>query len=349
MSTTTRSSTIIGWASLRTRTKLAYERKDQKEWGFRGLVTEDGRYLVISVWRGTEVKNQVFYKRLDTPDAPVVELLAGFDAEYEFIGNDGSTFWFLTDLDAPLRRVVAIDVEHPERGQWRELIPQAQHVIRGVSVVGDRFLVAYLKDAATQVRVFDLSGRLEREVTLPAIGEANGFAGRRKDAETFYQFTNFTTPPTVYRYEIRNGQSTVFRQPKVDFDPKRTKRNRSSTRAKDGTRVPMFITHRKGLPLDGNNPTLMYAYGGFDISITPSFSVMNLVWMEQGGVYRRAEPARRRRVRPDVARSGHERQETERIRRFHRRRPMADRQQVHVSRRSSPFAAAATADCWSEP
>lgn len=265
--------------------QLVYERKDHKEWGFRGLVTEDGRYLVISVWRGTEVKNQVFYKRLDVPDAPVVELLAGFDAEYEFVGNDGATFWILTDLDAPLRRIVAIDVEHPERGQWRELVPQAEHVIRGVSAVGDRFLVAYLKNAATQVSVFDLSGRLEREVSLPAIGEANGFAGRRKDEETFYQFTNFTTPPTVYRYEIRSGQSTVFRQPKVDFDPQAYETKQVFYHSQDGTRVPMFITHRKGLPLDGNNPTLMYAYGGFDISITPSFSVMNLVWMEQGGVF----------------------------------------------------------------
>ena len=265
--------------------RLVYERKDQKEWGFRGRVTEDGRYLVISVWRGTEVKNQVFYQRLDTPAAPVVELLAGFDAEYEFIGNEGSTLWFQTDLDAPLRRVIAIDVEHPERGRWRELIPQDRHVIRGVSAVGDRFLVAYLKDASTQVRVFDLSGRFEREVALPAIGEAAGFGGRRKDDETFYQFTNFTTPSTVYRYEIRSGESTVFRQPKVDFDPQAYETKQVFYHSQDGTRVPMFITHRKGLPLDGNNPTLLYAYGGFDISITPAFSVMNLVWMEQGGVY----------------------------------------------------------------
>lgn len=264
---------------------LTYERKDQKEWGFRGEVTEDGRYLIISVWRGTETKNQVFYKRLDSPDAVVVELLAGFDAEYEFIGNDGSVFWFLTDLDAPLRRVIAIDAEHPAREQWRELIPQAEHVVSGASVVGDRFLIAYLKDAATQVRVFDLTGRLEREIALPAIGQASGFAGRRKDGETFYQFTNFTTPSTVYRYDLGEGASTVFRQPKVDFDPQVYGTKQVFYHSKDGTRVPMFITHRKGLKLDGNNPTLVYAYGGFDISITPSFSVMNLVWIEQGGVF----------------------------------------------------------------
>ncbi len=265
--------------------QLVYERKDHKDWGFRGLVTEDGRYLVISVWRGTEVKNQVFYQRLDTPAAPVVELLAGFDAEYEFLGNDGATFWFLTDRDAPLRRIVAIDLERPDRSQWRELVPQAGHVVRSASAVGDRFLVAYLKDAATQVRVFDLSGRFERDVTLPTIGAAHGFAGRRKDEETFYQFTNFTTPPTVYRYAIRSGQSTVFRQPQVDFDPQAYETKQVFYDSQDGTRIPMFITHRKGLVRDGNNPTLMYAYGGFDISIMPSFSVMNLVWMEHGGVY----------------------------------------------------------------
>lgn len=265
--------------------QLAYERKDQREWGFHGLVTEDGRYLVISVSQGTKVENQVFYKRLDVPDAPVVELLTGFDAEYEFIGNEGSTFWLQTDRDAPLRRVIAIDVEHPDRSQWRELVPQGRHVIRSVSAVGDRFLVAYLKDAATAVRVFDLNGRFEREVTLPAIGEARGFAGRRKDGETFYQFTNFTTPPTVYRYEIRSGQSTVFRQPKVDFESQAYETKQVFYHSKDGTRVPMFITHRKDLALDGNLPTLIYAYGGFDISVTPSFSVMNLVWLEQGGVY----------------------------------------------------------------
>ena len=264
---------------------LVYERKDQKEWSFHGKVTEDGRYLIISVSRSTETQNQVFYKRLDVPDAAVVELLAGFDAEYEFLGNEGATFWFVTDQDAPLRRVVAIDTEHPERDRWRELVPQAEYVISGAGLVGERFLVAYLKDAATQVRVFDLTGRHERDIALPAIGQASGFGGRRKDRETFYQFTNFTTPSTVYRYDLDRGLSSVFRQPQVDFDPQAYETRQVFYPSKDGTRVPMFITHRKGLSLDGNNPTLLYAYGGFDISITPSFSVMNLVWMEQGGVY----------------------------------------------------------------
>jgi prolyl oligopeptidase len=265
--------------------KLIYERQDQKEWGFGGEVTEDGRYLVITVWRGTEEKNQVFYKPLAEPAAPVVELLTGFDSEYTFLGNEGTTFWLLTDHDAPLRRVVAIDLDKPDRSQWREIIPASDNVIREVSVVGDRFIAAYLKDAATQVRVFDLNGKLEREVKLPAIGEAGGFTGRRRDRESFYHFTNFTTPTTIYRYDVTSGESTVFRRPQVDFDPQAYETTQVFYRSKDGTRVPMFITHKRGLPRDGNNPTLLYAYGGFNISITPSFAVSNLVWMETGGVF----------------------------------------------------------------
>ncbi len=264
---------------------LIYQRADQKEWGFRPHVTEDGRYLIISVWRSTETQNQIFYKRLDADDSPVVELLAGFDAEYAFLGNDGPVFWFLTDRDAPLRRVVAIDTADPDPARWRELVPQADCVVENVSTVGDRFLVCYLRDAATQVRVFDVAGRWQRDIALPALGQASGFTGRRRDRETFYQFTNFTTPPTIYRYDLDAAASSVFRQPKVDFDPAAYETKQIFYHSKDGTRVPMFITHRRGLKLDGNNPTLLYAYGGFDISITPSFSVMNLVWMEQGGVY----------------------------------------------------------------
>jgi len=264
---------------------LVYERKDQKEWGFDGEATEDGSYLAITVWRGTERKNQFFYKTLNDPEANVVELLAGFDAEYLFLGNDESTFWFMTDLDAPLRRVIAIDVNKPDRSNWREVIPQGEHVIRGVSLVGDRFIVSYLEDAKTRVKVFDLSGKFLRDVTLPAIGSAGGFGGRRKDTETFYYFTNFTTPTSIYRYDITSGKSTVFRKPDVDFEPSDYKTKQVFYHSKDGTRVPMFITYKKGVKLDGTNPTLLYGYGGFNISLTPSFSVSNLVWLELGGVY----------------------------------------------------------------
>ncbi len=265
--------------------RLVYERKDHKEWGFAGEVTEDGDYLIISVWRGTEEKNQIFYKALNGPDSPVVELLAGFDAEYEFVGNDGTTFWFKTDLDAPLRRVVAIDIDAPQRDHWQEIIPQAKTVLLGASVVGDRFYASYLKDAASQVRIFQLDGEAVGNVEFPAIGTVSGFGARRKDTEIFYSFTNFTTPSTIYRYDVASGESAIYRQPDVDFDPDAYETRQVFYTSKDGTLIPMFITAKKGLQLDGDNPTLLYAYGGFNISITPQFSVTNLAWMERGGVY----------------------------------------------------------------
>ncbi len=171
---------------------LVYERPDQKEWGFSGDVTDDGRYLIVSISHGTDPKNRVFYKDLQAPDAKVVELLNDFDAAYNFIDNDGPVFWFHTDLDAPRGRVIAIDTRAPERGRWKELIPQAAETIQGVSAVNQQFFVDYLQDAHTQVKVFDLAGRLVREVQLPGLGSAGGFRGKRTDTETFYSFTSFT-------------------------------------------------------------------------------------------------------------------------------------------------------------
>jgi prolyl oligopeptidase len=309
---------------------LVYERPDHKDWLFDGHVTEDGRYLIITVSQGTEHKNRVFYQELGgglpqpaTPPAltprpslpnsgkgeksspppglgeglgvrassvggdglPVTELLNDFDAAYHFVDNDGPVFWFQTDLDAPRGRVIAIDTRAPERSNWREIIPEAEETLEGVAVVHDTFIASYLQDAHTVVRLFDLEGRFLREVTLPGIGTAEGFGGRREDTETFYLFTSFTVPPTVYRYDMVTGESTVFRAPRVDFDPDAYETKQVFYTSRDGTRVPMFITHRKGLALDGANPTYLYGYGGFGISLTPSFSVGMLVWMELGGVY----------------------------------------------------------------
>ena len=264
---------------------LVYERPDEKEWGFDGHVTEDAKFLVITIWRGTERKNQIFYKDLTKPDAKVVELLAGFEFEYDFIGNDGETFWFNTDDNAPLRRVLAIDLSKPQRDDWQEVIPEAKEVLQGVGLVGERFLALYLKHAASQVRIFDLDGTYVRDVDFPAIGSASGFGGRRTDRETFYYFSNETTPGTIYKYDIATGSSKIFRQPSVDFDPNDYETRQVFYESKDGTRIPMFITHKRGIQLDGSNPTLLYAYGGFNISLTPGFSVSNLVWLERGGIY----------------------------------------------------------------
>ncbi len=264
---------------------LIYQRPDKKDWGFSGGVTEDGRYLIVSVWLGTDSRNLVFYKDLSAPDTPVVELINTFEAEYSFVDNEGTRFWFRTNLDAPRGRVIAIDITQPDRTNWQEIISQRAETLEGISVLNNQFVTTYLKDAYDQVKIFDLEGHFVRDVELPEIGSVSGFGGKRYDTETFYSFTSFTTPTTIYRYNMKTGESTLFRQPQVDFNPDDYETRQVFYQSKDGTKVPMFIVHKKGLVLDGNNPTYLYGYGGFNVSLTPSFSVSLLVWMEMGGVY----------------------------------------------------------------
>ena len=263
---------------------LVYERTDQKEWGFGGHVSEDGQYLLIYVRQGTERKNRLYYKSLAQPDAPVVELLNGFDAQYSFLGREGTQFWLQTDNGAPRGRVVAVDIADPAPERWREVIPEAEETLEGVSLVGDRFIAAYLQDAHTQVKVFGLDGTFERDVELPGLGSAGGFGGKRHYTETFYAYTSYTVPTTLYRYDIGAGTSTVYRQPTVAFNPDDYETRQVFYASKDGTKVPLFLTHRKGLTPDGRNPTYLYGYGGFDISLTPSFSPGQVVWLEMGGI-----------------------------------------------------------------
>jgi prolyl oligopeptidase len=264
---------------------LVYKRDDEKEWGFDGAVTDDGRYLIISIWRGTEQKNQVFYKDLAATDNPIVELLTGFDAEYEFIDNEGPVFWFVTDLAAPLRRVIAIDTRQPERDKWKEVIAESKGTLQDASAVGGHFVIRYLKDACSAVRVFDLSGKPIRDVKLPDLGSVSGFSGRRDDSETFYSFTGYTIPGSIYRYDVKMGQSTLFREPRVAFDPKQFETRQFFYKSKDGTRVPLIVVSRKGIALDSSHPTILYGYGGFNVAQTPGFSVSTIAWLEQGGVY----------------------------------------------------------------
>lgn len=264
---------------------LVYKRDDEKEWGFDGEVTDDGAYLVVSVWRGTDPKNQVFYKDLKQPDAPVVELLKGFEAEFKFIDNDGPLFWFVTDKSAPRRRVIAIDVSKPDERNWQSLIPETPDTLQAASVVGDHFVCRYLHDACSAVKVHDLRGRHVRDVELPDLGSVSGFAGRRDDAETFYSFTSYTAPGTIYRYDVKTGTSGVFRDPKVAYDGSQFEARQDFYKSKDGTRVPIIVVGKKGWKRDGSNPTILYAYGGFNISQSPSFSVSTIAWLEMGGLY----------------------------------------------------------------
>lgn len=265
--------------------RLIYHRPDQPDWGFGGYVTEDGRYLIISISKGTERANRISYIDLDAEAQTPVDLLTEFDALYSFVGNDGPVFWFFTNYEAPLGRLIAIDTRNPDREFWVEVIPESEDTLRGVSLVGDFFIGSYLHDAHARIEVFDLAGSPLRDVALPGLGSASGFGGDRSDTETFYAFTSFSVPTTIYRYDLTTGRSTVFRKPEVDFDPDAYVTRQVFYRSKDGTRVPMFITHKRGLALDGDNPTLLYAYGGFNIPLTPSFSISRLVWMEMGGVY----------------------------------------------------------------
>ena len=269
---------------------LVYERPDQPDWGMNAEVTDDGRYAVLTVWLGTDRRNRVYYRDLKSAKRPtvkgdVVRLLDDFDASYAFVGNDGPVFYFLTDLDAPRKRVIAIDTRHPERARWRELIPQGQDVLEGIQIIHDTFVANYMHDAASRLRLYALDGRMLKDLELPTLGSVGSITGERKDDEMFYAFTSFLYPTTIFRYDFRSGTTSVFKAPTIDFDPSGYETKQVFYTSKDGTRVPMFITYKKGLALDGSNPTLLYGYGGFNISLTPSFSVANLVWLEMGGVY----------------------------------------------------------------
>ena len=265
---------------------LIYERKDEKEWGFGGTVTDDGQYLIIDVSHGTDPKNRIFYRPLNAVGGQVtVELLPAGDAHYVFVGNDGPVFYFTTDHDAARGRLVAIDTIHDPSRSLREIIPQADETLEGVSYVGGRFVAGYLKDAHAQVKVFGTDGKLLHEVQLPGLGTAAGFTGKPTEEETFFSFATYTAPPTIFRYDVKTDAAAVVFAPKVAFDPAQYTSEQVFYHSKDGTRVPMVISYKKGMQRNGANPTVLYGYGGFDISLTPAFSPANLVWMEMGGVY----------------------------------------------------------------
>lgn len=269
--------------------KLIYQRADEKEWGFGGSVTEDNQYLIISVIRGTEKKNQIFYAKLNDNSADgatkVVELISGFESSYQFVGNDGTQFYFETDHSAAKRRVIAIDITNPHPNQWKEIVAETAEAIQSVHLFGDRFFLTYLKDATSIVRQVSTSGERLPDLQVPALGTVAGFGGKRSATETFYSFTNYITPPTLYRLDLGDNQSAVWRQPQLDFETEDYVTERVFYESKDGTKIPMIVSHKKGLQRDGKLPTLLYAYGGFNISITPTFSPANLAWMEMGGVY----------------------------------------------------------------
>jgi prolyl oligopeptidase len=261
---------------------LVYERPDQPEWGFGGAVTDDGRYLAISVWHGTDPRNRLFYKDLEL-DGPVVELIPEADAAFQVIGSEGTRLFVQTDLDAPRGRLIEIDLGRPAREAWRELIPETPHALQAVTLVGGRFFASYLADAHARVWQHALDGTPLGEVPLPGLGTVSGFGGRPGDRETFFSYSGFTTPTRIYRHDIAAGASTLLFAPTVRFDPDAYETRQVFFKSKDGTRVPMFLVHRKGLA-QGDLPTYLYGYGGFSISLTPQFDPGRLLWLEEGGL-----------------------------------------------------------------
>ena len=227
--------------------ELIYERPDEKEWGFGASVTDDGNYLIITVWKGTDPRTRLYYRDLRNPDGEIIHLLNDFDADYTFIDNIGERFYIFTDKDAPKGRVIAIDLGNPGRAQWSEPVPQSEDTLRGVNLIDDLIVCTYLKDARSVVRIHGLDDSETRSVELPGIGSVSGFRGKRSDTETFYSYTSFTVPGTIYRYDLRTGESTVYKEPKVEFDPALFETKQVFYASKDGTRIPMFITHKRGL------------------------------------------------------------------------------------------------------
>jgi prolyl oligopeptidase len=260
---------------------LVYERPDHKDWNFAGITTEDGRFLVIDVSRGTDPENRVFVKDI-ARDGRVVELLPDADARWQYLANDDATFYFLTTKDAPRGRIVAVDLDDPRP---REIVAQSTDPLDAATFFGDRIVAAYLHDARACVVTYGVDGTQQSELELPGLGSVAGFVGKRSERETFYSYTSYTEPTSIYRYDIERNVSTRVFTPQVGFDRDAFVSEQVFYTSKDGTRVPMILTYRKGTPRDGSAPTLLYGYGGFDISLTPAFSSAVLVWLEMGGVY----------------------------------------------------------------
>ena len=266
--------------------RLVYERKDHPKWGLHAGETEDGKYLLISVSEGTKEENDFYYRDLSKGiDSPVIELLTGFTAEWRFLANEGTRFHFLTTHKAPNRRIIAIDIASPEPANWKEILPEGKTVIEAAGIVGGKIFVQRLVNAHDDVSVSDLAGKEIDRIKLPNFGSAGGFGGRFDDKETFYAVTGFDTPGTIYRYNADKAQSALHEETKVAFNTKDISVEQAWFSSKDGTKVPMFLVRKTGTQKNGELPVMLYGYGGFNNSMTPSFSASRIAWLEAGGVY----------------------------------------------------------------
>lgn len=264
---------------------LILERPDFPKWGFQPEVTDDGRYLIINVWKGSEPKSQVFIKDLQNADSSVVPMITGFDAEFMWAASVGETHYFVTDHEAPKRRLIAVPAGAEDRSAWKEVIGETADVLESVSLFGETFYASYLKDARAKVTRHGIDGSIRNELQLPGVGTVGGFGGRQDAKETFFSFTNYVTPTSIYRVDLTTGDVSLWRRPEVAFDVDEFVTEQLFCTSKDGTKIPIIVTRKKGSALDGTHPTMLYGYGGFNISITPGFSPATVGWVDAGGVY----------------------------------------------------------------
>jgi len=263
--------------------QLVYGGEKQPNRYIGGSVTEDQNYLIISAAQNTS-GNQIYVQDLTDPNSRLVQLQDDYFADCNVVDNNGSTFFLYTNIGAPNYRLIAVDLTRPDQKTWQDVIPETEHVLR-VNSGGEKFFANYLIDVKSVVKQYDYEGNFEWDIKLPAIGSAWGFGAKKYENDLYYSFSSFTYPTTIFHYDIPTGKSTLYRQPDVDFEPADYTIDQIFYNSKDGTRVPMFIVYKNGLQMNGNNPTILYGYGGFNISLTSHFSSTNIVWLESGGIY----------------------------------------------------------------
>lgn len=257
--------------------------KSEKHRYVGGYVTEDQRYLVVSAANSTS-GNKLFIKDLSKPNSKLIAMVDNFNSDSGIIDTKGSTLYITTNYNAPNKRIVTVNAANPQQANWKDLIPETENVL-SASTGADYIFAEYMQDAVSVVKQYNHKGKLVREVALPGIGSAGGFGGKKDANVLYYSFTNYISPNTIYSYNPKTGTSEVYRKPKVDFNTDNYVSKQVFYTSKDGTKIPMIITHRKDVQLNGKNPTILYGYGGFNISLTPAFSIANAVWMENGGIY----------------------------------------------------------------
>lgn len=266
--------------------QLVYERLDAKELNFTPIISEDQQYLVLYVWHGAINRNRIYYRRLQSElKADFTRLLDDANAEYLFIGNKGATFYFLTDLDAPKSQVIAVDLDNPAREHWHTVIPEGSDTITDVTMVNQQLVVTKMQDASHRLHLYHLDGSHDREIQLPTFGSIETISGKPNDTEMFFSFTSFLYPSTIFRYDFASATLKVFRQPTLKVDVDQYVSRQVFYESKDGTRIPMFLTHHAALNLHGDVPVLLYGYGGFSINLSPLFYTWALPWMAQGGIF----------------------------------------------------------------